>query len=45
MWIGLQQDFDLWDAHQARGKEYDCIKRVTTPRPHNLMLRADEQDT
>jgi addiction module HigA family antidote len=45
MWLGLQQDVDLWDAHQARSKEYDCIKRVPTPKPHNLMLRADAQDT
>jgi len=45
MWLGLQQDVDLWDAHQARSKEYDCIKRVPTAKPHNLMPRADAQDT
>ena len=28
MWLGLQQDVDLWDTHQARRKEYDRIKRV-----------------
>ena len=28
MWLGLQQDVDLWDTHQARHKEYDRIKRV-----------------
>jgi addiction module HigA family antidote len=28
MWLGLQQDVDLWDTHQARYKEYDRIKRV-----------------
>jgi addiction module HigA family antidote len=28
MWLGLQQDVDLWDMHQARRKEYDRIKRV-----------------
>jgi addiction module HigA family antidote len=28
MWLGLQQDVDLWDAHQARSREYDRIKQV-----------------
>jgi len=28
MWLGLQQDVDLWDTHLARQKEYDRIKRV-----------------
>src|SRR6266568_8601192 len=30
MWLGLQQDADLWDSHRARRKEYDRIKRVVT---------------
>jgi len=30
MWLGLQQDVDLWDMHQARRPEYDRIKRVPT---------------
>ena len=30
MWLGLQQDVDLWDTHQARRKEYDRIKRIDT---------------
>lgn len=30
MWLGLQQDVDLWDTHQARHEEYDRIKRVST---------------
>ena len=30
MWLGLQQDVDLWDTHHARRKEYERIKRVTT---------------
>ena len=29
MWLGLQQDIDLWDMHNARSKEYDRIKRVS----------------
>jgi len=28
LWLGLQQDVDLWDTHRARRKEYDRIKRV-----------------
>src|SRR6476469_4613161 len=32
MWLGLQQDVDLWDTHQARSKEYDRIKRVPVPK-------------
>jgi len=28
MWLGLQQDVDLWDTHHARRKEYERIKRV-----------------
>lgn len=28
MWLGLQQDVDLWDTHQAKRKEYDRIKRI-----------------
>ena len=32
MWLGLQQDVDLWDTHHARRKEYDRIKRVATPK-------------
>jgi addiction module HigA family antidote len=32
MWLGLQQDVDLWDAHQARRAEYDRIKRVESPK-------------
>jgi len=28
MWLGLQQDVDLWDTHRARHKEYDRIKRI-----------------
>ena len=28
MWLGLQQDVDLWDLHRARHKEYNRIKRV-----------------
>jgi addiction module HigA family antidote len=30
MWLGLQQDVDLWDTHHARRKEYERIKRVAT---------------
>src|SRR5438094_1146899 len=30
MWLGLQQDVDLWDMHHARRAEYDRIKRVST---------------
>jgi antitoxin HigA-1 len=30
MWLGLQQDVDLWDTHQTRRKEYERIKRVAT---------------
>ena len=30
MWLGLQQDVDLWDTHHARRKEYELIKRVPT---------------
>jgi plasmid maintenance system antidote protein VapI len=30
MWLGLQQDVDLWDTHHARRKEYEKIKRVST---------------
>jgi addiction module HigA family antidote len=30
MWLGLQQDVDLWDTHRARRKEYERIKRVAT---------------
>ncbi len=30
MWLGLQQDVDLWDTHHARRAEYDRIKRVPT---------------
>ena len=30
MWLGLQQDVDLWDTHHARRKEYERIKRVPT---------------
>ena len=32
MWLGLQQDVDLWDTHHARRKEYDRIKRVPAPK-------------
>lgn len=32
MWLGLQQDVDLWDTHHARRKEYERIKRVPTPK-------------
>jgi addiction module HigA family antidote len=32
MWLGLQQDVDLWDMHQARRKEYERIKRVPLPK-------------
>ena len=28
MWLGLQQDVDLWDAHHKRRTEYEQIKRV-----------------
>ena len=28
MWLGLQQDVDLWDTHHARRAEYERIKRV-----------------
>jgi addiction module HigA family antidote len=28
MWLGLQQDVDLWDTHPARRKKYERIKRV-----------------
>ena len=30
MWLGLQQDVDLWDTHRAKHKEYDRIKKVET---------------
>ena len=30
MWLGLQQDVDLWDTHHARRKEYEKIRRVPT---------------
>src|SRR6266849_6752917 len=30
MWLGLQQDIDLWDTHHARRKEYERIKRIPT---------------
>lgn len=30
MWLGLQQDVDLWDMHKAKHREYDRIKRVDT---------------
>lgn len=26
MWLGLQQDVDLWDAHHERRAEYERIK-------------------
>jgi addiction module HigA family antidote len=26
VWLGLQQDIDLWDALQSRGSEYEQIK-------------------
>ncbi|HEV7860009.1 MAG TPA: HigA family addiction module antitoxin [Pyrinomonadaceae bacterium] len=26
VWLGLQQDIDLWDALQSRGREYEQIK-------------------
>ena len=32
MWLGLQQDVDLWDTHQARRREYEKIKRVAKPK-------------
>src|ERR1700736_231123 len=32
MWLGLQQDADLWDTHQARRTESEHIKRVATPK-------------
>jgi addiction module HigA family antidote len=28
MWLGLQQDVDLWDAHRERRSEYERIKRL-----------------
>lgn len=28
MWLGLQQDVDLWDAHHKRRAEYERIKRL-----------------
>lgn len=28
MWLGLQQDVDLWDIHRPKHKEYDRIKKV-----------------
>src|SRR2546423_1009797 len=30
MWLGLQQDVDLWDTHIARYAEYEQIKRIPT---------------
>jgi len=30
MWLGLQQDVDLWDTHHARRAEYERIKKVPT---------------
>ena len=30
MWLGLQQDVDLWDTHHTRHKEYEKIKRLKT---------------
>jgi addiction module HigA family antidote len=26
VWLGLQQDVDLWDALEAKGREYALIK-------------------
>ena len=34
----LQQDVDLWDAHHARRKEYERIKRVPSRKPLNEMM-------
>jgi addiction module HigA family antidote len=28
MWLGLQQDVDLWDAYRERRAEYERIKRL-----------------
>jgi addiction module HigA family antidote len=28
VWLGLQQDVDVWDALEANRKEYERIKRV-----------------
>jgi plasmid maintenance system antidote protein VapI len=32
MWLGLQQDVDLWDTHHARRKDYEKIKRIGSPK-------------
>jgi addiction module HigA family antidote len=32
IWLGLQQDVDLWDTQHARRGEYDKIKRVASPK-------------
>ena len=32
LWLGLQQDVDLWDAYQAKRKEYERIKKIDTPK-------------
>ena len=43
MWLGLQQDVDLWDTHHARRKEYEKIKRVATPKAWTRRGRRTEQ--
>ena len=40
MWLGLQQDVDLWDAHHARRKEYERIKRVPTSKRRDEMMNS-----
>jgi hypothetical protein len=40
MWLGLQQDVDLWDTHQARRAEYERIKRVAPSRRPNTYLNG-----
>ena len=31
MWLGLQQDVDLWDTHHARHNKYEKINRIEKP--------------
>src|SRR6266480_5293788 len=42
MWLGLQQDVDLWDTHHTRRKEYERIKtrRNAEGGPRNYLVRS-----
>src|SRR6266571_3751280 len=43
MWLGLQQDVDLWDTHHARRKEYEKIKRVPTSKAASRRRNVSEK--